>query len=165
MITTDARDPEAIMEWLNWSSSEEGLLYASLGIPGVEWEMDSNGDIEILQEVQPVHFKYTMGMGEVPSDIIARQPMGELKVEMVQEVEAFLQPTENMLMPATVYDGYTDYAPNSATMYREIIGQMVTGQIAPTEANWEAYRSEWYANGGQEVTDRATAWYREFYGM
>lgn len=165
MITTEARQPEKIMELVNWGSSLEGLTYLNLGIPGVDWERDASGDIVVLNEVQPVHFKYAIGMGDVPEDIIARAPMGELKVQMLEKVKPNLALTENMFMPATVYDGYADFAPNSAPMYREIIGKMITGAVAPTRANWEAYKSEWYAAGGQVVTDRATAWYKEFNEM
>jgi putative aldouronate transport system substrate-binding protein len=164
MITTDARDPEAIMEWLDWSSSEEGRLFSSLGIPGQQWRR-SGDTIEILEEVQPVHFKYSMSMGEVPNDIIARQPMGELKVGMIEQVAPYIQAPQNMFMPASVYEGRADFAPNTAVMYREAIGQFITGAVAPTRANWDAYVQRWYAAGGQEVTDRATEWYRSSNGM
>jgi hypothetical protein len=41
---------------------------------------------------------------------------------------------------------------------------MITGQVEPTQENWDAYVEDWYEAGGQVVTDRATEWYREFYG-
>jgi putative aldouronate transport system substrate-binding protein len=165
LMMSNAENPEAVMEWLNWGSSPEGKTFQALGIPGQEWEYAADGSITILEEVQPVHFKYSQGMGEIPDDIVALQPMGNLKIQMLEQVAPFIQPTQNMLMPASVYEGNADFAPNSATLYREIIGQMITGAVEPTEANWEAYRQRWYAAGGQEVTDRATAWYRDFYGM
>lgn len=165
MMTTDARDPEKIMEWLDWSSSEEGLLFSSLGIPGVQWERTADGGIEILEEVQPVHFKYALAMGEVPLDIIERQPMGPVKTEILAQVEPNLAVTEDMFMPASVYQGYADFAPSAATLYRETIGRMITGQLDATRANWEAYRERWYASGGRVVTDRATEWYRTFNNM
>ncbi|MFP4510417.1 MAG: extracellular solute-binding protein [Spirochaetota bacterium] len=164
MITTDARDPEAIMRWLDWSVSPEGMAYSALGIPGVEWEENEDGEIVVLEEVQPVHFKYAEGLGEIPDTILSMQPMGELKIDMIEEVQDNIVPTEDMFMPATVYSDYADFAPSSATMYRETIGQMITGELEPTEENWEEYRERWYEAGGQVVTDRATEWYRSFYG-
>ncbi len=163
MITRDARDPGAIMEWLDFSSSEEGLTFGTLGVPDVDWRRDGDGEIEVINQVQPVHYKYLLLMGEMPDEIVARSPMGALKVEMLEAVAPNLAPTENMLMPATVYEGYADFAPNSATMYRETIGRMITGAVEPTSENWEIYRRQWYEAGGQVVTDRATQWYRSFY--
>lgn len=164
LITTNARDPEAIMAWLDWSSSPEGSAFANLGVPGVDWQRDADGEIQVINQVPAVNFKYAFNLGPTPNDIVARSPMGVLKVEILETVVPAFAPTPNMLMPASVYDGYADFVPSSATMYREMIGQMITGAVAPTQENWDAYRRRWYQAGGQVVTDRATQWYREFFG-
>lgn len=165
LITTDARDPDRIMDVLDWGSSEEGLIYSALGIPGTDWERDSDGNIVIINEVQPVHYKYALSMGSIPDDILVRQPMGELKVGMVEEVSQYLQAPQDMFMPTSVYEGQTDYAPNSAVMYREAIGRFITGEVEPTREAWDEYVERWYDAGGQIVTDRATEWFRSFNNM
>lgn len=164
MILTDARDPEAIMELVEWGSSEEGRLYSVLGLEGVNWRRNDDGTIDAFNPPPPAKYQYGIGFGDAPDELVAMQTFGELKLEMMEAVEGNYKPMENMFMPNTVYEGFEDFIPNSATMYREMIGQMVTGQIAPTKANWDAYVEEWYDAGGQVVTDRATEWYLGFFG-
>ena len=152
------------MEWVEWGSSPEGRRYTVLGIEGFNYIETEDGGIEVTNPVPPARFTFAGGFGDVPDDLIAEQQFGDLKVELMNAVWLNVEPTQDMLMPNTVYEGNTDFLPNQATMYREIIGQMITGQVAPTQANWDAYVEDWYAAGGQTVTDRATEWYREFYG-
>ena len=38
MITRAAKNPEKIMQWYNWSQTDEGSMFNWLGIPGVDWK-------------------------------------------------------------------------------------------------------------------------------
>jgi putative aldouronate transport system substrate-binding protein len=164
MMLTDAEEPDRIIEWLEWGSSPEGRTYTTIGIEGFNYIVNDDGEIEVTNPIPAARYTYAGGFGDVPDELLALQTFGELKVQFMNAVWPNVVTGENMLMPNTVYDGFTDFLPNQATMYRETIGQMITGQLQPTRANWDAYVEEWYAAGGQVVTDRATEWYREFYG-
>lgn len=165
MILKGAKKPEEILKLVDWANSSEGQIYNTLGIPEVDWKKDASGNITVINEIPPVKFKYAPGVGgTTPDEIVKRSTMGELKIKMMAETAGHFEAPESMFMPPSVYEGYGDYYPNSAPMYREIIGKMITGAVEPTMENWEAYREEWYAAGGQEVTDRATEWYKGFFG-
>jgi putative aldouronate transport system substrate-binding protein len=164
MILTDAESPERILELVDWGSSEEGRLYSTLGIEGVNYERDGAGNITVIDALPPARYTYSIGFGDPPNDVIAMQTFGQLKVNFMAATRDNVMNPQNMFMPSSVYEGYTDFIPNSATMYREIAGQIITGQVPATREVWDAYVEEWYDAGGQVVTDRATEWYLGFFG-
>jgi hypothetical protein len=63
----------------------------------------------------------------------------------------------------TVYEGYDDYRPSSAPLYREITSKIIVGELSMSA--WDEYVKEWYAKGGKVVTERATAWYKKVHNI
>ena len=162
MITKWAQDPAAIMRWFDWSSSPEGNIYAQVGIEGENYVRE-DGRIVVTNDVEQ-YYLFRVGFRRYVPDLFVLDPMGEVKVQILEQILPHLQDLEDMMMPNTVYSGHEDFAPASATLYREAFGKFLTGEWPLTEVRWEAYKADWYARGGQEVTDRATAWYRDFFG-
>jgi putative aldouronate transport system substrate-binding protein len=70
-----------------------------------------------------------------------------------------IQGPDDVGIPISVYEGYEDYIPDNALLYREYCSKMVLGTL-PMDA-WDEYVEKWYAQGGEEVLKRATAWYKK----
>ena len=163
MILDNARSPERILELVEWSSGREGQIYNSLGIEGVNYEV-VDGQFVATDSPAPARYKFAPGFGDAPDELIANTAFGAMKLEFMAATRDNVMNPANMFMPNSVYDGYTDFVPNASTMYREIAGQIITGQVPATKATWDAYVEDWYAAGGQVVTDRANEWYDSFFG-
>ncbi|MEK4046723.1 ABC transporter substrate-binding protein [Paenibacillus sp. FSL H8-0048] len=51
-ITTAAKDPERIIKWLDWMSSDEGQILRTWGIKDKHYTVDANGKREVLPEIR-----------------------------------------------------------------------------------------------------------------
>lgn len=162
MVTKYAKDPAKIIQWLNWGCQEEQWYYKSLGIPGVDWVREG-GELKILKERPAFWISYAGGYGRDLQEIVLGTPMGELQLEFNARVQGKTIPLDNQGMPISVYEGYEDYLPYSCPMYREWASKFITGDIAFSQ--WDDYVEQWYENGGQVVTDRATEWYKKIHGI
>lgn len=163
MILKNAKDPAAIVRWYNYGVSLDGNLAGTLGIEGTDWKK-VNGKIEVIKAVAP-NFKYILP-GNYDPDLLKMTPMGEVKVKMVQDIQKAggVQELQSYLMPPAVYKGYEDYAPGVAKLYREKVTKFIISDTFTNE-EWDAYVKDWYAKGGQVVTNRATAWYKDLFGV
>jgi ABC-type glycerol-3-phosphate transport system substrate-binding protein len=163
MITKYAKDPAAIMKWFAFGSSEEGQVFKDLGIEGKDFGRD--GDRYKVANALPANtFRFLMGYTNYVPDIVRSTALGPVKVAMIDKVKAAgVQDLEAYNLPVATYKGFEDYAPATAKLYREYASKMIIGTL-PLSA-WDAYVKEWYAKGGQVVTDRATMWYKSVKGM
>lgn len=164
MILEDAESPEKILQWLEWGSQEEQAYYKALGIPGKDWVRNDDGEIEVIEERPGFWQSYAAGYSSYIPEILLGRPFGELQLEFIEAAEGNLRPLPNQGMPLSVYDGFEDYLPYSAPLYREFASKFITGALS-IEDNWDTYVDQWYENGGQTVTERATAWYKELHGI
>jgi hypothetical protein len=163
MILKHAENPEKIVQWLDWGSKEEQWYYKKLGIPGKDWEMD-NGELKIIEERPSSWMSYSFGYTKDIKEIILGAPFGELQWDIISSAEGKTVPLDNQGMPLLVYEGLEDYMPNSAPLYREYASKFITGDLSIDKA-WDEYVEAWYENGGDIVTERATAWYKEIHGI
>jgi hypothetical protein len=164
MINKVARHPEKIMKWWDFYRSDEGLLFNSFGIPEVDWSRDGAGNIKVLRpKMSSTLYKYMPHALDYSAATTLPTPLGPTKVELIEQVRnhVYFGPDDNGMPPA-VYAGYEDYVPSIAKLYRERCSKIVIGEL-PLEA-WNDYVKEWHARGGEEVTRRATEWYRAAYG-
>lgn len=159
-VSSAAEDPARIVQWYNWSvTTQEANSYTNLGIPGVDWRR-TDGEIEILNEVVPQYKFTTDGRLAFSPEILALSDLGETKIRILDQAVATGWDTyDDLGIPATVYDGYEDFRPQTAVLYREYASRMILGEL-PMSA-WDEYVEEWYARGGDVVLDRATEWYLE----
>jgi putative aldouronate transport system substrate-binding protein len=163
-ISANADNPEAIMQWFNWSkASDDALFYLELGIPGVHWERSGDGTIEVLDPATRT-YKYHAGARNnvnIDEDLIVITQLGETKAAAFDVVlnQVGTETLDDDGMPVSLYgDQYDDFRPGRATLFREVASKIVLG-IEPISA-WDAYVEQWYALGGDVMTERATEWYR-----
>ena len=162
-ITKWAENPELIMKWANWCATEEGVMIQRFGLEGKHWEYDSAGNIKVLAD-PPVGWRWAMNF-YIPfyPTIVNAMVNGHFISEMIAATKDKIVGYDNEVMPVSVYDGYEDYNPFAAPLYREWGSKFITGDIPMSD--WDKYVKEWYDKGGQVVTDRATKWYKEFWGI
>lgn len=158
-ITTEAKDPGKILEWLDWGLTEEGKNYAFYGIEGVNYKAGDNGKIvsEGFPAKQRVDFSHSLA--SLTSDDYLQTLFGEMKAAIYNASIDDGRALDNIGMPPSVYDGYDAYRPeNMGSTYRQFAVKFVLGELP--ENAWDKYVSDWYKNGGTEITKRATEWYK-----
>ena len=159
-ITTAAKDPVKILKWYMMATNTmDGLMYQSIGIPGVDWKQ-TDGNIEILSLKTPFYKYVPITTSQYSRDLLLQTPLGEMKAAILERVLAVgtVGPDDSGI-PATVYEGYEDYLPENAVLYREYCSKMVLGAL-PMSA-WDEYVQKWNKQGGEEVLKRATEWYKQ----
>jgi hypothetical protein len=160
VLTTAAKDPAKILQWYDETiTSEDALLYKSLGIPGKDWTREADGKIHILNSDIPFYKYVPLGTTEYSREVFALTPLGEMKAAILDKmVETGFTGYVDEPIPFSVYEGYEDYLPSKAVLFREYCSKMVLGTL-PMSA-WDEYVEQWYAKGGTEVLKRATEWYK-----
>jgi len=162
IITKAAKNPRKIMEWYNWSQTEDGYLYQTLGIPGVDWVKEGD-QIRVVNAKVPF-YKYASTPSKYVPEAIKLTPLGGMKVRIIEQAKqnVYYGP-DNLGMPSSVYEGHEDFIPENAKLYREWCSKIVVGQLEMSA--WDEYVKKWYASGGEVVTQRATAWYKRMRGI
>lgn len=163
MITTAATNPERIIQWYDWAMTAEGSMFNWLGIEGEDWRM-ANGEVEILDATRTPFYSYVPTVTSYVAEATEMTQFGDEKVAIIEQAHdnIYFGP-DSLGMPNSVYDGYEDFIPSVAALYRETASRMVTGEISMDE--WDEYVEQWYSEGGRAVTDRATEWYRETHNL
>lgn len=163
MITKYAKDPAAIMKWFEFSSTQEGQIFKDLGIEGKDYVREGN-TFKVLNPLPAAQLRFLLGYTAYVPDVVRSTALGPAKVAMIDKVKAAgVQDLEAYNLPPATYKGFEDYAPATAKLYREYVSKMIIGAL-PMSA-WDDYVKEWYAKGGQTVTERATQWYKGIKGI
>ena len=150
-ITRDCREPERIMEWVNYLYTEEGSLLAQYGKEGEEYTVDARGmwnwamnEAAVADEVIT---KRTIGTGSAApgialEDFQLRYGAQEARriVEMMAEVQRFSRLPYPYVM---LSDGD---AAELARLQAEVMGYaeqamacFVTGDLEMNDANWQIF--------------------------
>ncbi|MDP3481387.1 MAG: extracellular solute-binding protein [Desulfoprunum sp.] len=159
-LTTAAKDPAKILHWYNQGvATMDGFLYKSLGIPGKDWK--KTGDtLVVLNKATPFYKYVPIETTQYSRDILAMSKHGEMKAPILDKmIETGFIGYDDVSLPLSVYEGYEEYMPEKATLYREYCAKMVLG-VLPMSA-WDEYVKAWYAGGGTKVLKRATKWYKQ----
>jgi putative aldouronate transport system substrate-binding protein len=163
-ITTEAKHPEKILQWCDWSLSEEGEFYFRFGIEGVNYVMEGN-KVTYPDSVAPISNKhrYLVDIRGPGRDVYLNMPFGDILTAVLDASRDDVQYRDTMMMPGSVYEDYEDYAPSRAALFREKVAKMILSELPMSE--WDAYVEEWYTKGGTEVQKRVTNWYKKTYNI
>ena len=163
-ITNKARFPEKILKWLDWGLSEEGKFYFNFGIEGLNYVIE-NGKVIYPDSVSPISNKHRYLLNIIGSsrEVYESMPFGAILTAVYDASINDVRYLDTMMMPGSVYEGYEDYTPSKASLYRERVTKMILGEL-PMSA-WDDYVEEWYAKGGKEVQKRVTGWYKKTYNI
>jgi putative aldouronate transport system substrate-binding protein len=162
-ITVKAKDPGKILKWANWALTEEGEFYYHFGIEGLNHAI-VNGKVS-YDGMTPISNKhrYLIDIRGRSREVYEAMPFGDILVNVYDAAINDVQYRDTMMMPGTVYEGFEDYNPSVAALFREKVAKMILGELPMSE--WDAYVEEWYTKGGAEVQKRVTAWYKETYNI
>ncbi len=162
MITKEAKQPEKIMQWYNYSQTEEGYIYQTLGIPDVDWVKEGD-KIKVLNKKAP-WYKFVSIPSKYVPEVIRLSPLGDMKVKIIEEAQKNVyHGPDNLGMSSSVYEGYEDFLPVNAKLYREWCSKMVVGELDMSD--WDRYVKLWHESGGDVVTKRANEWYKKIKGI
>jgi putative aldouronate transport system substrate-binding protein len=163
-ITTQAKDPGKILEWVNWTGTPEGRRFIFFGIEGTNYVMKENKVVvdETVEQVSNKHL-YAVNWQGRSREVFESMPFGDIVVKIYDKAKDDYRFIDNMLMPSSVYEGYEDYLPSKSSLYKEKCSKMVLGEL-PMSA-WNAYVKEWRKKGGDEVIKRATEWYKKVHNI
>ena len=78
-------------------------------------------------------------------------------IRNVHEIQQYGRIIAGNNIPTTIYEGYEDIG--ARTLYVEYASKIISGEW-PIE-KFDEFVEKWYANGGEEVTERARAWHDE----
>ena len=158
VITKAAKHPDKILKWFNWNLTPEGVKYNRLGIEGVNYRVDGG---RTITEGLPVkqRYSYSHEIAQEDEAYYLQTRYGDMKVAIYRACINDTRERSDVGLPLSVYDGYDDYLPSTAKLYREYCSKIVLGEL-PMSA-WDEYVKLWYERGGTEVVARATAWYRK----
>jgi putative aldouronate transport system substrate-binding protein len=163
VITTAAKDPAKILEWFNWALTPVGKRGRFYGIEGMHYAMD--GD-KVTTEGFPAkpRYIYTQEIAQYDADVYRQTKYGDMKAAIYEASIDDGRPREDLGMPLSVYEDYEDFLPgNMGSLYRQYCSKMVLGEL-PMSA-WDEYVAEWNKRGGEEVTKRATEWYKSVHNI
>jgi putative aldouronate transport system substrate-binding protein len=164
-ITKAAKDPARILKWYDWAATPEGLKFANFGIEGLNYIEKDGKIVSDDPSVKPVSNKHLYVLRWIGQSRLQFEsmPFSENLIAVYDACKDDYRFKDNMMMPATIYDGYEDYIPAKSPLYKQVSSQIVLGQLDISA--WDDYVKEWYAKGGTEVTKRATEWYKKVHNI
>ena len=88
------------------------------------------GKLEVLKKTTPFYKYAPLTTTAYSREILLSSPLGEMKAAMMDKIMAVgTVGPDDMDMPVTVYEGYEDYIPDKAVLYREYASKMVLGVL------------------------------------
>lgn len=158
IIMQDAKDPVAIIKYLDWLFSEEGRRFTEFGIEGetytrqgdhIVFHNNSEADIDFLQKVIAAH-----AISAEASAAILDNPLAAEKLQMayaIADAQGFTSETIGMPNISNDY--------NLHALFIEAAALVIIGE-RPLQA-YHDFIEVWKSNGGQTFIDERTAWYRD----
>ncbi len=153
----------AALQLANWMESPETLEERAFGLPGIDHEVQNGRKVSIESDPNTVGFiannvlrtaeviEYNIINSAAPEEIAG----AEHTVAAIYESIPYGKLVASSGLPASVYEGYPDL--RSHTMFQECLAKIVIGEW-PIE-RFDEFVEEWYAVGGDVVTERVRAWY------
>lgn len=157
IVTKDAKNPQAIIQYFDWLMSDEGQLLTDLGREGDTYKQEGGKLVVDAEKVKGLNtftaiFKIH-GTNEAVEEAKLNNPDAYAKLKLAREVgskEGFVN--EAVGMPST-----SDY--NINTMFLEAASKIVLGK-APIDS-FDQFVKDWRAQGGDKMIQERTAWYNE----
>ncbi|MBW5444816.1 extracellular solute-binding protein [Cohnella sp. CFH 77786] len=157
-VTSQAKDPEAIVRLLDWLISEEGQVFTELGIEGQTYQVEGgkkvydnahDEELKWLRNLFRIH-----GFNQELSNARLNDEQASLKINTAFKIaneQGFK--VETIGMPPIE----NDY--NMVTMFRENAAKLILGQAST--ADYQSFVEAWKSQGGAELIKSRTEWYNQ----
>jgi len=166
-LTSQCRNPEKVMEMLNWACSEEGGTFVMAGLEGMDWNRDASGKIVIKDDRRGKNTSLRfilLGTQRVRIDTpvlqdLMRQAWGDTGLSFLNK--------SNVSGGYDEVDMLTPYFPELA-MYdldssvNEFRDLAIMGKVN-IDTEWNNYVQRWRNAGGNEKIRLTTDWYNKNY--
>jgi putative aldouronate transport system substrate-binding protein len=166
-ISHTCKNPEKVIEILNWANSEEGGIFVLGGLEGMDYTRQANGAIDIKQDRRGKNtsLRFILLGTQRPNidtpvlQDLMRQAWGNTGLSFLQKADASGGYDEiDMLAPyfpaLALYD--LDQPVNE---FRDLA---IMGKIN-IDAEWNNYVTRWRNAGGNEKIRLTTEWYNKNY--
>ena len=158
IVTTEAKDPAAVIRWLDWLMSEEGQLYTNLGVEGDTYTVAGDGSYEFNSEKsEEIGWLTLFSVGGYHAEATKAKLNDDAAFEKLNEAYTIANtqgwPNEAIGMPPIADEK------NMTTMFREIAAKVIVGQA--DLAAYEQFMKDWRAQGGEELVKERTEWYNQ----
>lgn len=163
-ITTNCKNPELAMQFLNTLNSEECWWLIRYGIAGEHYNVDENGaysgarteEGQRLFSSMLLDTLYTLDnaidLENAANSLYPTDPIMQVRWTML--VHQFLKEAP---LYTDLFYGYAqtqealDYSVDVRSVVEKSCMEFITGDVALTDANWEAYLSKWSSMGGSDI--------------
>lgn len=164
-IMKDAKNPEAIIRWLDWLSTEEGQLFVQLGLEGVTYKKEGNtyvydGEADKKKQTdywRPVLFNVVNNNDEIIQAKL-NNPDAFAKINNSFEVarkEGIPNPLSAMPSPKAFSDNPDLLATGS--LWQTTATKIILGE-APLDS-FDKFVKTWGSQGGDQAVQEMTKWY------
>ena len=139
------------------------------GVEGMYYTVNSDGEKEYLPEDKANQERLALSVYDTVAneEIVVGMLEGirsdenawavDNSIRNVHEIQQYGRIIAGNNIPTTIYEGYEDIG--ARTLYVEYASKIISGEW-PIE-KFDEFVEKWYANGGEEVTERARAWHDE----
>jgi ABC-type sugar transport system, periplasmic component len=160
IVTKDAENPEAIIRYFDWLMSEEGQIFAELGIEGdTFFTATSDGRITFdAKKAEGIRWLDTVVRVHGYNPEMTRIKLGDDEMFAYLDEAYTIANTEGFVNEAVGMPPIADER-NMTTMFREAAAKVLIGH-APL-SDYEKFMADWRAQGGDDLIKERTAWYNE----
>lgn len=158
VLFSNAKHPEAVIRWLDWLASEEGQVFADLGVEGKTYRREGDRyvldpDVGVSMEWLRVIFKMH-GLNERTEQAWLSDPNANEKLDQAYEIanaQGFV--SETIGMP-NIENDYRIH-----DLYPREAAEIIIGNKEPE--SYLDFIAGWKASGGQKLIDERTRWVKE----
>ncbi|AGA57397.1 ABC-type sugar transport system, periplasmic component [Thermobacillus composti KWC4] len=161
-VTTDSKNPEAVIKFFDWVLSEEGQIFTELGIEGLNYTIDANGNIVYDAESEAreqTEWRDVFRMHGFNETAFAAKYPGEQGEKLrhaydISASEGFRSLTVDM---PPLDQELQNILENS---FQEKAAEIVVNNL-PVDETWDKFIETWRKQGGDRLIEAMTTWYNE----
>lgn len=158
ILTKKASNPEAIIKYFDWLASEEGQIFAELGIEGdTFFKATSDGQITFdAKKAQNIQWLDTIIRVHGYNPEMTKIKLADDAMFAYLDAAYNIANTEGFVNEAIGMPPIDDER-NMTTMFREAAAKVLVGK-APM-SDYEKFMADWRAQGGDALVKERTDWY------
>ncbi|MFB9327073.1 extracellular solute-binding protein [Paenibacillus aurantiacus] len=164
VVKKDAANPEAIVRMFDWLATEEGQLFADLGIEGetftkagdqLTYNAEADKDLKWRQAVFTLHgFNEAAQKVKINNEEAFNKLMATIETSRSEGIE---NPTAGMApSPAMTQNAELSF---KGSLFQEAAAKIVLGE-KPLDY-FDEFVASWKKQGGEQAIEEMTAWYNE----
>ena len=152
IIFSHAEHPEKAIQLIDYLATDEGAALAAFGLPGVHWE---EGDNRVISKIDTAEDQAAAG-NYIFSWFFRRDNMMVTSPLVFENRAAYVDYVQRPIIEDRV-EAEGEYRAGLGGLESSRLLRMQIEPDIDLDAEWEAYVEEWYASGGQAITDQKNA--------